>query len=108
MSCIPQQPQSCQFGLQPLGKVVRVAVKNYPQFYNVEGGHMSISVFNIKSKNCATCNYWQHQGRTFDFAGKTPVRVKCEAKEAQCSASSNKKTKGVDNCTRWTKWLMIP
>ena len=69
---------------------------------------MSIAVFNIAAKNCATCNYWQHPGRTFEFSGKTPVRVKCEAKDAPCAAYTNRKARGADNCPRWTKWLMIP
>jgi hypothetical protein len=69
---------------------------------------MSLSVFNIQAKKCATCNYWQHQGRTFEFSGQKPVRLKFEALVSQCSAYLNKKTKGIDYCHRWTKWVMIP
>jgi len=37
---------------------------------------MSEMCFQVTTKVCATCNYWQNFNRKFDFAGKKPIRGK--------------------------------
>ena len=69
---------------------------------------MSEMCFQVTTKVCATCNYWQNFDRKFDFAGKKPIRVKVAPQNATCAAWPNKISSPGTTCMRWTRWVMIP
>jgi len=69
---------------------------------------MSTGTLLVKQKRCATCNFWQHPGRAFNFCGKAPVSVKFESNQAPCMADTSRKMLGGGYCPRWTKWVLIP
>lgn len=63
---------------------------------------MSVAVYRVTDKKCATCAWWQGQ-RGLDFRGNQPYYVKVEAKPCPCMALKQPKSP-VNTCARWSRW----
>ena len=64
---------------------------------------MSIAVYRVTEKKCATCRWWQGS-RTVEFRVLSPNYVKVEAAPAPCMALNGQAKTPASFCSRWSKW----
>ena len=64
---------------------------------------MSIAVYRVTEKKCATCRWWQG-GRGIEVRNYQPYYVKVVAEPASCMALSGQQKTPATVCPKWMKW----
>lgn len=67
---------------------------------------MSIAVYRITDRKCATCRWWQGT-RGVELRGYAPCYVKVDSALAPCMALNNQMRTPANVCPRWSKWEKI-
>ena len=63
---------------------------------------MSVAVYRVSEKKCATCRWWQG-ARSVELRGYQPYYVKVEAGPAPRMALKGKQKSAATTCPRWRK-----
>ena len=64
---------------------------------------MSIAVYRVAEKKCATCRWWQGV-RSIEMRNYQPYYVKVDAASAVCMALNDQAKMPATTCPRWAKW----
>ena len=64
---------------------------------------MSVAVYRVTEKKCATCRWWQGT-RGVELRGYQPYYVKVDAGPAPCMALNGQTRTPATTCPRWAKW----
>lgn len=66
---------------------------------------MSVAVYRVTDKKCATCRWWQGM-RGVEMRANRPYYVKADSASARCVACGDAVTAG-NRCLKWQKWVSI-